>query len=189
MAKFETKGASMSKIRLAVVAAVPLLWAAAAAAQMPPGEADRPPGPWMGHHPVDHATMCADAYAQTAAHLAYVEAKLDLTEQQRPLFAKLRQVTIDSAAKERAVCLESVPKGAQPPNTLEREAHLEKILTAKLQQLQAARPALQALYDSLSPAQREIFDHQGRFGEHGRGGGGEEPHGMHGKAGMESGPH
>jgi len=174
---------------LSVLAAIPFLFASVAFAETAsPGPAAAP----AEHHAVDraawHKKVCGELYAHQAAHLAYLEAKLDLTEAQRPLWTKWKQAHLDAAAKHRSACLEAGPKGDTRPTALEREALIEKILTAKLQTLQATRPALVALYDALTPEQKAVFDHashhHGAHGmrEHGQGHGESEWH-HHGQPG------
>jgi hypothetical protein len=117
-----------------------------------------------------HKEVCTEHYARKASHLAYLQAKLGLTEQQSAAFAKWRQAVMDQGAKEQAACLEMTPKGNVKPTLLEREAHLEKVLTLKLQGLQAVRPALEAVYNSLSAEQKTIFDHAAHQHRHGHAG-------------------
>ncbi len=154
--------------KLAILAAVPFLFAAAALAEtVPPGPpSDRPDF----DRAAMHKTMCADMYAHQAARLTYIEAKLDLTAAQRPAWTKWQQARLDAAAKERTTCLAAEPKAEGRPTALEREARMEKFLTLKLQTLQATRPALETLYAELTPAQKDIFDHS----DHERGGHGHD---------------
>ena len=170
---------------LSILAAIPFLFASVAFAETAaPGSAAAP----AEHHAVDraawHKKVCGEIYAHKAAHLAYLEAKLDLTEQQRPVWTKWKQALLDAATKHRAACLDATPKGDAEPTALEREALIEKMLTAKLQTLQATRPALVALYEALTPEQKAVFDHAARhFGghgmaEHGHGGGQMHHHGQ-----------
>jgi hypothetical protein len=160
----------MSKIRYAFCAILPLAFGSMAWAAQPP-EA-QPPATMGEHHHGDfaawHKDMCSEHYARTASHLAYLQARLGLSDQQLAIFAKWRQAVLDQSAKERAGCLDMTPKDNAKPTFPEREAHLEKILTLKLQSLQATRPALEAFYDSLSAEQKTIFDHVGHH-----------PHGGH----------
>ena len=145
----------MSKTLIAVLIALPLLMSSAAFAETAPSEqavASRQ------HHDVDRVAWpkkaCGELYAHQAGRLAYLEAKLDLTSQQRPAWSKWQQAQLDTAAKERSACLEAAPKAETRPNALERDAQMEKFLTAKLQALQVSRPMLQALYEQLDPAQK-----------------------------------
>jgi hypothetical protein len=157
----------MKKIA-AVLIAAPLLWAGASFAN-DDGHGDKDKAEW-------HKEMCTDRYAHTFGRLAYMEAKLNLTDKQQDSWNKWQQIELDSAAKERDDCLQNVP--GEKPSILEKESFLEKMLTAKLDELKASRPALETLYNSLSGDQKEQFDRisdweRGHHAMHGDGG----PHG------------
>ncbi|HXP97005.1 MAG TPA: Spy/CpxP family protein refolding chaperone [Telmatospirillum sp.] len=180
----------MAKIRYALCAILPLAWGSLALAAQP---TETGPAPVRAeHHHGDiaawHKEICSEHYARAASHLAYLQAKLGLSEQQSALFAKWRQAVLDHGAKERTACLEMTPKANAKPSFPEREAHLEKILTLKLQSLQATRPALEELYNALSDDQKTIFDHaaHGHHGDHGHHAFGMEGH-MDGHMGREQG--
>lgn len=121
-------------------------------------------GPMM-HREMWHRAMmrrdpqerCIDRLAWRAARLAYVEAKLDLTDQQRPLWDKLHSIAQGAQQKERQLCQSLKPD--EELTALERMDRAQRFLSAKLDALQAAKPAVQSLYQSLSPEQKEIFDH------------------------------
>jgi hypothetical protein len=100
---------------------------------------------------------CINRLAWRAARRAYVEAKLDLTDQQRPLWDKLQAIAQTEDQKERQLCRQLTP----PDETtmLDRLDRAQQFLSARLDALQAAKPAVQALYQSLTPEQRRIFDH------------------------------
>ncbi|HXP98404.1 MAG TPA: Spy/CpxP family protein refolding chaperone [Telmatospirillum sp.] len=161
----------MSVRKFLMVSVFSLFSATTAFAQGAP--ANPPPGdPSLGQPPAGrpdmmrreedpvlrHKTFCSDHYAHDVARLAYLEAKLDLTEKQRSAWVKWQQWQVDGADKERAACLSEAPKSTGMPSFLDHEAQLEKALTIKLQNLQSSRPALEALYESLTPAQRSVFD-------------------------------
>jgi len=115
--------------------------------------------------------MCVERFARSAARLAYLEARLDLTEAQKPLWDKWAGAMANGRAAERESCLAGLPSGGKPPTALERDDRVEKMLAAKLDTLKTARPALEALYQSLTPEQREVFDRRGwRDGPRRRGG-------------------
>lgn len=181
----------MTKFKLAILSAIPMLWAGVALAQVPPTTGAGGPPPTGHHQQINraewHSKMCTERYAHMSGHLGYLEAKLDLTEQQRPAFNKWRQALLDAANKARSTCLAAAPKGDTPPTVLERETMMETMLSARLATLQATKPALQALYDSLTPAQRAVFDRPHGGGHRGPGmmGG----HGMMGDHGMDGGGH
>jgi hypothetical protein len=161
------KGKTMSLQKSVMFSALPLLWVATAFAQgapvnPPPADQATPPQAEMMHRKEDpaarHKAFCSDRYAHEVAHLAYLEAKLDLSEKQRATWHKWQQWQLDGADKEQAACLSDVPKPDEKPTALEMESRLERALTIKLQNLQSSRPSLEALYETLTPAQRSIFD-------------------------------
>ena len=103
--------------------------------------------------------MCKERFARKAAFLAYLGAKLDLTEPQQPLWDKYQRAMLDGATKLRQVCLDdaSIPKPSL--KALERQNRMEKFLTARLDALHATRPPLEALYAALTPEQQALLDH------------------------------
>jgi LTXXQ motif family protein len=100
---------------------------------------------------------CIDRLAWRAARLAYVEAKLDLTSEQRQLWDKVQAVAQSAEQKERQLCGQLKP--SPEATVLERIDWAQQFLSARLEALQAAKPAVQALYQALTPEQREVFDH------------------------------
>ena len=160
-----------SPIRIAAVAAIALACATAAIAQTA-GTAGTGPaaesfeqhdsGAWM-------KAKCIDHFARSAGRLAYLEARLQLTSDQQPLWDKWRQAVAAGAEKERNDCLADLPAAGQRPTALERDSRMEKMMATKVATLQAARPALEALYNALTPEQRVVFDrpmHGGHWGHH-----------------------
>jgi|SRR5579859_379707 len=143
--------------KLALLGTATLLCAGLAMAQAP--DAQQHPDRHRPDPVALHKSMCEDHAARTAAKLAYVEAKLSLTDAQKPLFAKWRQAVLESANKHKTACLaEAPPQPDAKPTVLEREQKQESLLQARLQMLQSTRPALQAFYDSLTDAQKDSFN-------------------------------
>jgi len=142
-----------------LTAAIPFLLSTASFAQAPPGGM-----------PTDltakHQDHCTDLYARESGRLAFLAAKLNLTDQQRPVFAKWQQAKLETSARERDACLKVSPKPGQPPTLLERDSMDESMMSIKIQGLQSNRPALQALYETLTPAQKSILDRPGKKGGH-----------------------
>jgi hypothetical protein len=104
---------------------------------------------------------CEERLAHRAGIIAYTVSKLNLTAEQKPLWDKLNGVIQSSADKERQLCA-SLPAqgGPQAQGTiLDRTSLREQFLSVRLQALQQARPALEALYQSLSPEQKTTIDH------------------------------
>ncbi len=103
--------------------------------------------------------ICTERYAREAGFLAYLGVKIDLTAQQQPLWEKYHQAMLDSFGKVRDVCVANKSAPRWDLTALQLRDRMEKSLTAKLDALHATRPALEALYQALSPQQRELLDH------------------------------
>ena len=168
----------MSSKRIALLAAGALFCATAALAQTTGSGGSGTAGPApQGIEKHDPATwmkgMCMEHYARSASRIAYLEARLQLTADQKPLWDKWREQVASGAEKERDDCLAGIPADGQKPTFLDRESRFEKMMTAKLATMQASRPALEALYQSLTAEQRVAFDrpmhrHHGDFRHHHR---------------------
>ncbi len=102
---------------------------------------------------------CEERLARRAGRIAYMEAKLNLTPEQKPLADKLQGLQQAAADKERQLCA-SLPAGERGQDTiLDRANRREQFLTARLEGLQQTRPALEQLYQALTPEQKAIIDH------------------------------
>ena len=105
----------------------------------------------------DPQERCTDRLAWRAAMRAYTEAKLDLTPQQQPLWDKVQSAAQSEEQKERQLCAGLKPGGEL--TMLDRMDRMQHFLSARLEALQAARPAVQALYQALTPEQQTILNH------------------------------
>jgi hypothetical protein len=108
----------------------------------------------MRRNPQDR---CEERLAWRAAMRAYTESKLDLTPEQRPLWDKVQSIAQSEQQKERQLCSALKPGGET--TVLDRLDRMQQFLSARLDALQAAKPAVQTLYQALTPEQRAIFDH------------------------------
>jgi hypothetical protein len=108
----------------------------------------------MRHDPKER---CEERLAWRAAMRAYTESKLDLTSEQHPLWDKVESVAQSEQQKERQLCAALKPR--DETTVLDRLDRMQQFLSARLEALQAAKPAVQALYQALTPEQRAIFDH------------------------------
>jgi hypothetical protein len=103
---------------------------------------------------------CEEHLARRAGRVAYVVAKLNLTAEQRPLLDKLQGAMQANADKERQLCASLKPLAERGQETvLDRMNRREQFLSARLAAIQQTRPALQALYQALTPEQKAIIDH------------------------------
>ena len=133
-----------------------------------------------------HKQMCTDHFARNVGRVAYVEAKLSLNDSQRPLFDSWKQTVLGSAKSREGDCLsrQARPDGMHEHSIIERQARMQAMLQSRLADMNAEMPSLKALYDSLTPEQKQVFDHGagGDRGMHGHGmrDQGEWHHGEHG---------
>ena len=130
--------------------------------------------------PAAAKNMCIEHFARSAGRLAYLEAKLQLTADQKPLWDKWEEATAAGSATMKDDCIAGLPAKETPSTALDRDRRVEKLLTDKLDTLKTARPALEALYQSLSPEQRIAFDHSTKWGHKGKGGPKWQHHGQDG---------
>src|SRR5437762_12987805 len=133
----------MSRLSIAALAAVALVSATAALAQNGAGSVPAPKESEQYDPMIRTKTLCIEHFARSAGRLAYLEAKLQLTAEQQPLWDKWRQTLAAGAEKERADCLASVPTAGTRPSVLDRDSRFEKMLATKVATLQTARPALE----------------------------------------------
>jgi len=122
---------------------------------------------------------CENLSALAAGRLAYMEARLNLTAAQRAAFTRWRDVRLAAVKRMATTCASEPVRGAgrgqqaadAQASPVERMARQEARLRARIADLTAERPALEALYNSLTPEQRQKFrpEQGGRLG--GMGGG------------------
>ena len=139
---------------------------------------DRGPGRWpmmrrmMMHRMMMHRDpqeWCLDRLAHRAARRAYVGVKLNLTAEQQPLWDK-----VQSARAGRGTAGASAVRRSQAGRRTDRCStrmdRMQQFLQARLNGLQAAKPAVQALYQALTPEQQAIlnrpFGRRGMSGPH-----------------------
>jgi len=104
--------------------------------------------------------ICKDLYARKAGELAFLEAKLSLKANQTPLFARWKQASLDVAKQHETDCAAHRPEARGHRLTVVDRLTLEEdLLKKRLADIQAERPALTALYGTLSPAQKEEITH------------------------------
>lgn len=110
--------------------------------------------------------MCKDVVARKTGELAYLEAKLALTPAQTGAFGRWKDVSLNIARHHADACnahltkMETKTPGLRP-DIIDRMSREEDILKIRLADLQAEKPALAALYNTLTPDQRKDLDRGG----------------------------
>lgn len=127
------------------------------------------PSPPQMSAPRDGARMgmlCQDMYARQVGELAYMGAKLDLTASQTGLFDRWKKVRLDIAKRRQGQCATRVTARDrnQAPSMIDQMAREQQQLKTRLADLDAERPALETLYNSLSAAQKRQFHERAGVG-------------------------
>ena len=109
---------------------------------------------------------CVDRIARRAGFVAATGVKLNLTADQKPLWDKLVAATQSAQEGQRKQCdaLPTSRDGADKLTVIDRMHHREQMLQTRLQGLQQVEPAVQALYQALTPEQKAVLDHPFRRG-------------------------
>jgi hypothetical protein len=102
--------------------------------------------------------FCQEGYAHQSGYLAYVQARLQLTADEQPLWDKWQQKLQAAALAERTNCQADRAQQGSRPNAIQREDSFLRMASARIESIKASRPDLQALYGALTPAQQEVFD-------------------------------
>ena len=110
----------------------------------------------MGRSPRER---CEERLAWRAGIIAYTVTKLNLTAEQKPLWDRLNGIVQGANDRERQLCA-SLPSAEQrgQETILDRVGRHEQFLSARLQALQQAKPALEALYQALGPDQKAVIN-------------------------------
>jgi hypothetical protein len=132
-----------------------------------PGAPGGPGHEWMHHgwgrwaRNVSPQQACVDRIARRAGFIASIGFKLNLTSDQKPLWDKLVAATQTAEDAQRKLC-DALPASKEDFGKLtviDRMKHREQVLQARLQAMQQTEPAVQALYDKLTPEQKAVVDH------------------------------
>jgi hypothetical protein len=116
--------------------------------------------------------MCDDHYAREVGRMAYLEARLNLSSVEQPLFARWKGVKLDIAKRRSADCGQrTAHRDHVQRSPVDRMSREEDMLKKRVADLDAERPVLAALYGALTPAQREMLRprHAMMAGDMGRG--------------------
>jgi len=110
--------------------------------------------------------MCQDAYAHEAGDLTYLQTRLQLTASQQSAFQRWQQAKLGIAKRQADACASRPVSDrraqGQMPSPGEMLGRQEERLKQRVADIEAERPALDALYNALSPQQRTELLRAGR---------------------------
>jgi hypothetical protein len=165
MNKMKLVGAAM--LAAASVGVPVLAWSQSPAPPAPPTGQERPDHGGMHHgggrwgSNVSPQQACVDHIAKRAGFVASIGFKLNLTDAQKPLWDKVVTASQTAQAAEKQTCM-ALPASADARDKetiIDKMSHRQQMMQAQLQGLQQTGPAVQALYQALTPDQKAILDH------------------------------
>lgn len=110
-----------------------------------------------GGGPARFQRLCQDVDARVAGGLAYAEARLGLTDTQKPGWTRLAD-TVKGATQPIKQACASIDFN-NPPDTLpERLERMDKMVSAGATLFQTVRPAITDFYNTLTPEQKQTAD-------------------------------
>lgn len=113
-------------------------------------------------------SFCMERVARKAGMRAYMKVKLDLKPEQTTAWTAYEKAADEVGAKDKARCAALPEKMDKPPVFTERMAQREQRMKDRIASFEAVKAPLLALYATLTPEQKVVFDRpmMGRPGFH-----------------------
>ena len=123
------------------------------------GGPERGPGPERMMRKFSPKTFCEERIARRVGARAYLKEKLDLKADQMSAWDAFQKAADTASAKEKTKCAAlptEMPK--TPPSFADRMNRRDDRMKSRLESFEAVKPTLLALYDKLTPEQKEVLD-------------------------------
>jgi hypothetical protein len=151
-----------------LVAAAGLAWMSPAMA-LDNGADDLPelaqatPPPAAGPERRDRAAfnpkaVCLDHVARRAGNRTYLKVRLELKPEQMTAWNAFAKAADEADAKETARCNAMPAEMKERPTYVDRLTLEENAMKARVERIEAVKPALLAFYNTLSPEQKAVLD-------------------------------
>jgi hypothetical protein len=108
--------------------------------------------------PFSPRAMCIEHVARAVGRRAALKVRLELKPEQLPKWQMYENAADEVTAKDLARCATLPTEMKDRPNFTERLNRREEMARSRLASLEAVKPSLMALYDSLTPEQKVVFD-------------------------------
>jgi hypothetical protein len=102
--------------------------------------------------------FCLDRVARRAGNRTYLKIKLDLKPEQMTVWNAFAKASDDADAKDVTRCNALPSEMKDRPGYIERLTLEETYMKARIERIDAVKPSLVALYDTLSPEQKAVLD-------------------------------
>lgn len=128
-------------------------------AQAPPAP---PPGPGADRRERAAAfnpkAFCLDQVARRAGNRTYLKVRLDLKAEQMTAWNAFAKASDDADVKDTARCNALPTEMKERPNYVERLTMEEAVMKARIERIEAVKPTLLAVYNTLSTEQKAVLD-------------------------------
>ncbi len=102
--------------------------------------------------------FCLDRVARRAGNRTYLKIKLDLKPDQMTAWDAFAKASDAADVKDTARCNALPSEMKERPNYVDRLGMEEAYMKARVERIEAVKPSLVALYDTLSPEQKATLD-------------------------------
>ena len=137
----------------------------AQATPAPPPPGARPPGERRERPAFSLRAMCQEQVARRVGFRAYLKIRLDLKPEQMAAWSTFEKAADDVTAKQTARCAAMPTEIKTPPTFVDRLNLHEEAMKARLASMEAVKPSMLALYNTLTPEQKVVLDRPVGFGD------------------------
>ena len=102
--------------------------------------------------------VCQDMVARRIGDRAYIKARLELKPEQMTAWNAFEKASDEASAKQNARCATLPAEMKERPNYVDRLSMEEDAMKARVAAIEAVKPTLLALYNTLSPEQKAVLD-------------------------------
>jgi LTXXQ motif family protein len=102
--------------------------------------------------------FCLDRVARRAGNRTYLKVKLDLKPEQMTAWDNFAKASDAADVKDTARCNALPTDMKERPNYVQQLTLEETYMKARVERIEAVKPSLVALYDTLSPEQKAVLD-------------------------------
>ena len=112
--------------------------------------------------------FCLDHIARRAGNRTYIKTRLELKPEQMTAWNAFAKASDDADVKDTARCNALPTEMKERPNYVDRLTMEENVMKARVERIEAVKPSLVAVYDTLSPEQKVVLDRpRGMMGREG----------------------
>ena len=112
--------------------------------------------------------FCLDRVARRAGNRTYLKIKLDLKPEQMTAWDAFAKASDSADVKDTARCNALPSEMKDRPNYVDRLTMEETYMKARVERIEAVKPSLTTLYNTLSPEQKAVLDRPRPMGGMGR---------------------